>query len=291
MRSGVYKITCVPTGKFYVGSSRDVPRRWKYHRDRLGKGLHNNPHLQRSWKKYGADSFVFSVLEYAGLENLIVREQHYIDQAFAAGRTFNVRRVAERNAGCKHSPETRARISAALRGRRHSPETIARIAALNRGRKRSAGVRRRISEIKKALAATPRGLRHLDDIRKLRKFGPEFRRKISEAHRGRKVSDATKRKISAAHAGREFAASTRSRMSATRRQKLATDAAFRAENETRIRRGQSISVQRKLAATHCRNGHEYTSESTSITHGGRHRRCRTCHNAANAKSYRGARTT
>lgn len=61
---GVYKITCVPSNKHYVGSTiRRIHQRFSEHLYELEKGIHKNPYMQNSWNKYGADSFKFDILE------------------------------------------------------------------------------------------------------------------------------------------------------------------------------------------------------------------------------------
>lgn len=73
--SGVYSITCVPTGKVYIGSTKNFSSRWKAHRSLLASGKHHNRYLQRAWDKYGADTFTFSVLETCPKTALFEREQ------------------------------------------------------------------------------------------------------------------------------------------------------------------------------------------------------------------------
>lgn len=76
---GVYKITNLVNGKIYVGSSKDIESRWKQHRDKLNKGTHDNPHLQRAWGKYGEDNFKFEVIEECERTIQFEREQFYLN--------------------------------------------------------------------------------------------------------------------------------------------------------------------------------------------------------------------
>jgi len=62
MNSGIYKITNKVNGKFYIGSSLDIKQRWKYHRNMLKSGAHDNQHLQNSYNKHGKENFIFEVL-------------------------------------------------------------------------------------------------------------------------------------------------------------------------------------------------------------------------------------
>jgi group I intron endonuclease len=59
----VYQILFKPEGLAYVGSTTDLKRRWRRHRNDLARGTHHSRYLQRLWNKYGADAFEWSVLE------------------------------------------------------------------------------------------------------------------------------------------------------------------------------------------------------------------------------------
>ena len=50
---GVYKIENSVNGKYYIGSSNNIYRRWKEHIKLLNKNNHHSPHLQFAWNKYG----------------------------------------------------------------------------------------------------------------------------------------------------------------------------------------------------------------------------------------------
>lgn len=78
MKSGIYKIVCLPTGKVYIGQSKDVRSRFKYHLYDLKRGKHGNPYFMRAYEKYGKNAFQFEVLEYCEIEKLDEREIYYI---------------------------------------------------------------------------------------------------------------------------------------------------------------------------------------------------------------------
>ena len=79
MRSGIYKIENKVNSKVYIGSSNNIKRRWQKHKALLRHNKHQNSHLQAAWNKYGEDNFAFSIVELCPIDNLISREQYFID--------------------------------------------------------------------------------------------------------------------------------------------------------------------------------------------------------------------
>lgn len=76
---GVYKITNITNGKFYIGSSKDIKSRWYQHKNALDAGNHGNAHLQNAWNKYGRQNFQFEIIEECDEKCQYEREQYYID--------------------------------------------------------------------------------------------------------------------------------------------------------------------------------------------------------------------
>jgi group I intron endonuclease len=106
---GIYFIRCTESRKTYVGSSVNMHRRLESHIRALRKGCHGSPILQRSWNKYGEQSFETGVLELVpDRENLLSREQYWID---TSNSDFNVARVAGRVTGWRATDEQRQRAS------------------------------------------------------------------------------------------------------------------------------------------------------------------------------------
>lgn len=67
---GIYKITNSIDNTNYIGKSKDIKTRIRKHKYRLTYGIHHNTHLQRAWDKYGAENFLFELLEECEVEQL-----------------------------------------------------------------------------------------------------------------------------------------------------------------------------------------------------------------------------
>ena len=76
---GVYKITNMINGKFYIGSSNNIKNRWVQHKSSLHEGSHGNPYLQNAWNKYGGQNFKFEIIEECSPEVQFEREQFYLN--------------------------------------------------------------------------------------------------------------------------------------------------------------------------------------------------------------------
>jgi group I intron endonuclease len=131
--SGIYAIACSGNGRVYIGSGVNLSLRWRKHYRELIKGHHHNLPLQRSWAKYGPESFTFSVLEYVPLDHLIEREQYHLSSR-DIDTLFNLSPSAGSILGFKQSPETcelmrRQRLGIQV----HTEETKARLSERFKG--------------------------------------------------------------------------------------------------------------------------------------------------------------
>ena len=77
--SGIYKITNTVTGDFYIGSSKDVKRRWTDHKCPSRWNDNPNSPLYLDMKKYGVDKFEFQVIAEVEPEQLKEKEQQFIE--------------------------------------------------------------------------------------------------------------------------------------------------------------------------------------------------------------------
>lgn len=104
MNSGIYQIQSILLpSRVYVGSAKNIRSRKLSHLNCLRKGKHANYILQAHCKKYGINDLVFTTLEVCPIDQLIPREQHYID---TLKPSFNICKRAGNTIGRPQSNET-----------------------------------------------------------------------------------------------------------------------------------------------------------------------------------------
>ena len=132
--SGIYKIINKVDGKYYIGSSDHIKRRWYSHRTELRKNRHGNQYLQRAWNKYGEINFEFIIVEKTPPNKRLAIEQRYLDN-------------------CKHDRNISYNIGydavAFMAGKHHTEESKRKIGDSNRGKTQPLSARRKQSIIMK----------------------------------------------------------------------------------------------------------------------------------------------
>lgn len=101
--SGVYKITNNITGDFYIGSSKNIEKRWANHKSCSSWKWRPGMKLYQAFIKFGLNNFTFEVIEEtADLHN---REQYYIEQLKPTyndrhAEGYNIERLKETTKRC-----------------------------------------------------------------------------------------------------------------------------------------------------------------------------------------------
>lgn len=146
LKSGVYQWRNTVTDKVYVGSSINVLKRGYIHQWALRQNKHPNQKLQRAWNKYGEHSFEFSVLESCTHDQLLRREQYWLDHKYAAVNGYNMAPIAGNTAGRKFSATSKMLIGQKSRERNQG------VKHPMFGRKHSVEMRQRMSEVRRGVA-------------------------------------------------------------------------------------------------------------------------------------------
>ena len=168
------------SGKFYIGSAVDINERWARHIRDLNSGCHPSHHFINAWRKYGQETFVFSIIEKCEESTLLIREQYYLDLHWDSGLLYNTCKTAGRPPKFSElSPdaqnEMRKKVSEASKKSPKSKEWIA-----NQG----------------SLTKAWEALKNMTPEQK-----DEYKRKISEINIGRKHTEQSKAKISSTQKG------------------------------------------------------------------------------------------
>ena len=119
----IYSITNTVNNKKYIGACKNTASRWDTHKCNLKKENRHkdfNKHLHADGRIYGVDVFKFEIIEIVfGKEELIKREQYYLDQYFDYKvNCYNICPTAGNSLGRVFSEETKAKISAKAKGRK-----------------------------------------------------------------------------------------------------------------------------------------------------------------------------
>lgn len=145
-KCGIYCIINKITGKWYIGSSVDIFKRWRTHKSFLNKNNHENEYLQYAWNKYGSEGFEFRILELVfNKNNLVNVEQLWLNWANSNNRKFgyNISPTAANCLGVKHTEESKLKRAKARTGITYiSLEARARMSAAMIGNKRGIGKRK-----------------------------------------------------------------------------------------------------------------------------------------------------
>lgn len=128
--TGVYCIYNTANGKRYVGSAaKSLVRRFRDHRYQLNHSLHHNKHLQSAWDYYGSKAFRFQILERCNPRECVQREQTWIDKYQCSDRRFGYNKspTAGSPLGFRHTKQTKAKVSLALKGKKKTRQHADRI--------------------------------------------------------------------------------------------------------------------------------------------------------------------
>lgn len=192
--SGVYKITNKVNNKSYIGSSINIKMRWQKHIYDLKKDLHPNKHLLESYKKYGEHNFEFSILEIVeDTDQLIDREQYYLDFYKSYENGYNIRKFAENNFGYKHSKKTIEKCRIASTGKQHTEETKKRISLSNIGKIVSEETKKKMSLAKKGKSSHWKGKKRSEKQKKI--ISDMAKKRIGELNPNSKIKNADIEKI------------------------------------------------------------------------------------------------
>lgn len=172
--SGIYKIINKIDGKYYVGSSKNIYKRWNAHIRNLNKKCHSNDYLQNAWNKYGKDAFEFILVETTTEKNTFLIEQKYLDIAKQEqNKSYNLNYKAD---GREISEYSKNKLKNSLTNYFKNYENRKKISLKLKGIPLS-------NETKQKMSLSRSGEKH---FRYGKKLTFEHKNKLSESHKGTK---------------------------------------------------------------------------------------------------------
>lgn len=137
---GIYRIVNTQNNHVYVGQTRqNFFRRYLHHQWKLKNGSHDNTYLQNAWNLYGAESFVFEVVECVTNPDVLNDlEIAYIRRYRAIGSCYNLSSGGGGRSGVQLSDEHKQKIGEKNRlnmmGRKATEETKRKMSAARKGK-------------------------------------------------------------------------------------------------------------------------------------------------------------
>lgn len=119
-KSGIYLLHNKFNGKYYIGSSAKLNRRVNEHFNIINPKFIIGKAIQR----YGLVNFELLIIEFCTEENLLSREQFYLD---SFNPQYNILKIAGSSLGYKPSADTKAKMVKSALGRKLSLETRTKI--------------------------------------------------------------------------------------------------------------------------------------------------------------------
>jgi group I intron endonuclease len=267
MMSGIYKIQSkLKPKRIYIGSAVRIPARWWHHKFQLKNNKHANRKLQNHYNKYGLSDLEFSILTSCDKEELIEKEQFFID---AYKPYFNISITAGNPMMGRHwSEEAKLKLSQSLKGRKRSEETKQKMRLIQLNRP---------IEINRAISETQKG-RHASD---------ETKHRMSESQKGRVHSEETKEKLRIANIGKVITEETRIKIGKANKGHIASEECRKKMslchkgNTNMLGKNHSPEAKRKISEALKRIGHippsakgikrsEETKHKMSIAKTGQH---------------------
>ena len=102
-KSGIYKIVNLVNNNTYIGSAVKLYKRKNQHLHSLRRNIHHSTYLQNSFNKHKEENFKFEVVEFCEKEELLEREQYYID---TLNPVYNTLKIAGSMIGFKFTEKS-----------------------------------------------------------------------------------------------------------------------------------------------------------------------------------------
>lgn len=122
---GVYKISNIKDGRYYIGHSQNIEKRFKTHKYNLKRGKHINMFLQNSYNKYGLDSFTFEIIhKFDNVEKSKEKELEYLQNLEIRKELFNLNYNNDGGDMLSHHPNKKEIIKKGIETKKKNMELM-----------------------------------------------------------------------------------------------------------------------------------------------------------------------
>lgn len=180
MTTGIYLIIS-PTGKKYIGSSKNIERRFNQYKILNCK---RQIKLYNSLKKYGVENHSFEILYQCKFDDLYKWERYFGEQFDVIENGLNCKLPGYNDKKGIYSDETKQKISESNKGKKLSKEHKQKIYESNKGNKYTLG-KKHSDETRKKMSESKKG--NKNSLGK--KNSEETCKKISQSNKGKKRSE------------------------------------------------------------------------------------------------------
>jgi group I intron endonuclease len=133
MKGVIYCYHCIPTGKKYIGKTKNEKIRKRSHRYKAKKGVKNN--FYNAVRKYGWENFVYGIIGEFDMLLLEEKEIYYIDFYNTYNNGYNSSKGGEGGKTWIMPEEVKEQYRERMKTFRHTEETKKKISEANKGRK------------------------------------------------------------------------------------------------------------------------------------------------------------
>ena len=144
--TGIYMIKCKINNKVYIGQSKNIKKRFNYHRSALNRNNHDNDLLQNDWNKYGQDYFEFNIIVECEEHKLNELEREYINEYKSCDFGYNMTFGKDENGAEIYTEEAKKKMSEAKKGKHHTEETRKKISESKMGYNHTEETKKKMSK-------------------------------------------------------------------------------------------------------------------------------------------------
>ena len=197
----VYIHTC-PNGKKYVGCTTQARPEIRWNK---GRGYWYNKHFYSAILKHGWNNIKHEVFEVESEEEMYRKEVELISFYHSNDPEYGYNHSVggERSSlGCKHSEESKRKMSEAIKKRWLDPEVRKHLFEAAKKLHSDPEYRKKIAESKKGKPLSEEHRKHLSEVRKGKPLSEEHKRHIGESRKGKPLSEEFRKHLSEIRKGK-----------------------------------------------------------------------------------------